>query len=146
MPPWAHGNESYNDYPASKFLICAYGIHLSYGIPSLIRYFTIIYNILHSSYSQVPFYRLFLVDGYIVGFKFSLNLLFRRISMFLHCAIFSDIYLLLRENLMKISFSFFSIMLYLISFSEYRIIHLFDDSKVYRHGSISWVHSLDAIE
>ncbi|PAV75657.1 hypothetical protein WR25_15160 [Diploscapter pachys] len=65
MSAWAHGNESYDDYPASKFLVCAYGIHLSYGVPSLIRYFTIIYNILHSSYSQVPFYRLFLIDGYI---------------------------------------------------------------------------------
>ena len=67
MSKWAHGNESYNDYPASKFLICAYGIHLSYGIPSLIRYVTILRNIIYSSSYQMPFYKLFVVDGIIVS-------------------------------------------------------------------------------
>ena len=70
MTRYVHGNASYDDYPASTSLIFAYAVHLSYGVPSLIRYFTILYNIIHSSWYKVPFYKLFLADGIIVSLNY----------------------------------------------------------------------------
>ena len=75
MTRYVHGNASYDDYPASTSLIFAYAVQLSYGVPSLVRYFTILYNIVYSSWYKVPFYKLFLADGIIVSLNYFKNII-----------------------------------------------------------------------
>ena len=64
----AHGNQNITDTKPSSFYLINYAIHLSYAIPSLIRYVNILYNIKNSSFSKMSFYKLYIVDGYIVSF------------------------------------------------------------------------------
>ena len=75
MDKYVHGNQSFNNYPSSQALILAYAVQLSYGVPSLTRYFIILYNIIHSSWYKVPFYTLFLVDGIIVSLNSFKNII-----------------------------------------------------------------------